>query len=192
MRTNALLLAVLLPAAVAACAGEPQYVRVATHPVLVDEADAGALRAAILQGLQRRRFRTDGEEPGRIFATYVHGGDEVRIALEYTSGSFAVRYLASGAGRAAPNPDGSMEVEASSAHMIAKLEHDVQDDVQHRIRFGPLAVPGVGTYSSRTTTPVSIPPAPVPPGYAPRPAYLPPPGAAPPGSAPGPTSPPPR
>lgn len=181
MRASALLFVVLLPA-VAACAGEPKYVRVATHPVLVDEADAGALRAAILQGLERRHFRTDGEEPGRIFASYTHGPDQVRIALEYANGSFAVRYLQSSGYRGAPNPDGTIDVEASCARVIDRLEREVREDVQHRVRLGPIALPGFGTFASRPTTPVSIPPAPA--GYAPPPGYMPPPPPPPPPDAP--------
>jgi hypothetical protein len=178
MRASVLLFVVLLPAVAACGASEPQYVRVATHPVLVDEADAGALRAAILQGLERRHFRTEGEEPGRIFASYTHGSDQVRIALEYANGSFAVRYLESSGYRGAPSPDGTVEVEASCARVIEKLEREVREDVQHRVRLGPLALPGLGTFSSRPTTPVSIPPGP--PGYAAPPGYMPPPPPPPP------------
>ena len=115
------------------------------------------MRAAIVQGLQGRRYRIEEDTPGRVVGIWERGSVWFRVGVSYDANGYQIAYLGSDGLRIREEESGEVFVEARYGKWANTLNRTIQREVQrgttHRGTYTPAA-----TAASDTTvvTPVTV------------------------------------
>ena len=121
--------------------------------------DPAGMRAAVLRGLQGRRYRIETDEPSNIVAVWQRGSVWFRVGVNYDATGYQIRYLGSNGLRIREEESGEVFVEARYGKWANALNRTIQREVQRNLTHGaPPPAPATGVAASDPTVvaPVTV------------------------------------
>ena len=115
------------------------------------------MRAAIVQGLQGRRYRIEQDTPGRIVGIWEKGRVWFRVAVTYDARGFQIAYLGSDGLRIREEESGEVFVEARYGKWANALNRTIQREVQRAHVHQGTYTPGPSVTATPSDTTVVAP-----------------------------------